>query len=130
MPAYKHLGSWIEIGGAQVKDARHKESQGMAAYVPISRRVFGNAFVRLWLKVHFMHSLIMSRCLFNACVRLPAASMVKRLNRTHMKVLRRISGCINGVDTEKGNVSNVTVRRLVGEPSVCCLLAMSRLRYA
>ena len=46
-----------------------------------------------------------------------------------MRVLRRITGCINGV-SEGANVSDVAVRRIVAEPSVDCMMTRARLLYA
>ena len=49
--------------------------------------------------------------------------------RVHMRVLRRITDCINGV-SKGDNVSNVAVRRMVAEPSVDCMMTRARLMYA
>ena len=36
----------------------------------------------------------------NLHISVPRPWLLKRLNRVHMRVLRRIAGCINGVDTD------------------------------
>jgi hypothetical protein len=127
--AYAHLGTVIESNGRQEKNAKAKEEKAMCAYAPLSKKIFGCPRVRVWLKLHFFRTLIWSRCGFNHHIATPAACSTKRLNRVHLRVLRRITDCINGV-SEGAHVSNVSVRRMLAEPSVDCMMTCARLLYA
>ena len=69
----------------------------MCAYAPISKKMFGYPRVRVWLKLHCFRTLIWSMCGFNHHIATPAACTTKRLNRVHLRVLRGITDCINGV---------------------------------
>ena len=49
-----------------------------------------------------------------------------------MRVLRRITGCISGVNTDGGDKpdqSNRAVRQMLEEPSIDCTAARARLKY-
>ena len=49
-----------------------------------------------------------------------------------MRVLRRIAGCISGVDTDgvgQPHPSNRAVRQMLVEPSIDCIAARARLKY-
>ena len=97
---YKHLGLWVSLRLKCVRDAKHKEDQAMTSYSPLAVRVFGNTRIRTWLKMALMRSLVLSRACFNLHISVLGLWLLKRLNRVHMRVLRRISRCINGVDTD------------------------------
>ena len=104
----------------------------MASYSPLAVKVFGNRRIRTWLKVALMRPLVLSRSCFNLEVSVPQPWLLKRLNRVHMRVLRRIIGCINGVDTDgvgRPHHSNRAVRQIPGEPSIDCIAARARLKY-
>ena len=49
-----------------------------------------------------------------------------------MRVLRRISRCVNGVDTDgvgRLHQTNRAARQMLGEPSIDCIAARARLKY-
>ena len=83
-----------------MRDANHKEDQAMASYSPLAVKVFGNRKIRTWLNMALMRSLMLSRSCFNLHISVPRPWLLKRLNRVHMRVLRRMARCINGVDTD------------------------------
>ena len=63
---------------------------------------------------------------------LGSSALALRLNRVDMRVLRRIAGCINGVDTDgvgQPHHSNRAVRQMLGEPSIDCIPARARPKY-
>ena len=104
----------------------------MASYSPLAVKVFGNKRIRTWLKMALMRSLVLSRSCFNLHISVPGPWLLKRLNRVHMRVLRRIARCINGVDTDgvgQPHQSNRAVRQMLGEPSIDCIDARARLKY-
>ena len=104
----------------------------MASYSPLAVKVFGNRRIRTWLKVAHMQSLVLSRSCFNLHISVPRPWLLKRLNRVHMRVVRRITGCINGVDTDgvgEPRHSNRAVRQMPGEQSIDCIAARARLEY-
>ena len=91
---YKHLRIWVSLRPKCVRDARHKEDQAMASYSPLAVKVFGNRRIRTWLNMALMRSLVLSRLCFNLHISVPRPWLLKRLNRVHMRVLRRIARCI------------------------------------
>ena len=129
---YKHLGTWVSLRLTCARDAKHKEDQAMASYSPLAVKVFGNKRIRIWLKMALMRSLVLSRACFNLHISVPGPWILKRLNRVHMRVLRRISRCINGVETDgvgRLHQTNRAVRQMLGEPSIDCIAARARLKY-
>ena len=129
---YKHLGTWVSLRLKCARDAKHKEDQAMASYSPLAVKVFGNKRIRTWLKMALMRSLVLSRSCFNLHISVPRPWLFKRLNRVHMRVWRRITRCINGVDTDgvgQPHHSNRAVRQMLGEPSIDCIAARARLKY-
>ena len=104
----------------------------MASYSPLAVKVFGKSSIRTWLRMALMRSLVLSRACFNLHISVPGPWLLKRLNRVHMRVLRRISRCINGVDTDgvgRPHQSNRAVRQMLGQPSIDCIAARARLKY-
>ena len=101
---YKHLGTWVSLRLKCMRHAKHKEDQVMASYSPLAVKVFGNRRIKTWLKMALMRALVLSRSCFNLHISAPRPWLLKRLNRVHMRVLRRIPGCINGV------LANLTIR--------------------
>ena len=129
---YKHLGTWVSLRLKCGRDAKHKEDQAMASYSPLAVEVFGNKRISIWLKMALMRSLVLSRACFNLHISVPGPFFLKRLNRVHMRVLRRISWCITGVDTDgvgRPHQTNRAVRQMLGEPSIDCIAARARLKY-
>ena len=129
---YKHLGTWVSLRPRCMRDAKHKEDQAMASYSPLAVKLFGNRRIRTWLKMALMRSLLLRRSCFNLHISVPRPWLLKRLNRVHMRVLRRIAGCINGIDTDgvgQPHQSNRAVRQMLGEPSIDCTAARARLKY-
>ena len=129
---YNHLGKWVSLRLKCARDAKHREDQAMASYSPLAVKVFGNKRIRTWLKMALMRSLVLSRPCFNLHISVPRPWLFKRLNRVHMRVLRRITRCINGVDTDgvgQPHHSNRAVRQMLGEPSIDCIVARARLKY-
>ena len=58
---YKHLGSVTAVSGLLKKDADHKESNFMNAYVPMAHRVFGSQDLEMHIKVALSESLLLTR---------------------------------------------------------------------
>ena len=100
----------------------------MAAYSPIAIRVFGAPHIRLALKLFFVTSFVLSRCNFNIHIFDPEPFLIKRLNRVHLRVVRRIANKINGVN--ECLCTNQEARRIIGVPSIDCILTRARIRYA
>ena len=115
-----------------VRDAKHKEDRALASYSPLAVKVFGNRRIKTWLKMALMRSLVLSRSCFNLHISVPRPWLLKPLNRMHMRVLRRIATCINGIDTDgvgQPHHSNRAVRQMLDEPSIDCIAARARLKY-
>ena len=91
---YKYLGTWVTSRSRCIRDAKHKEEQAMASYSPLVVKVFGNSWIRTLLRMAPMRSLVLSRSCFNLHTSVPRPWLLKRLNRVHMRALRRTAGCI------------------------------------
>ena len=63
---YTHSGSCITADGSLAGDARAKTRSALAAYMPISNKVFGSRRIGTTHKLWFNDSLVLSRLLFNA----------------------------------------------------------------
>ena len=126
---HKHLRTWVSLRLKCMRHAKHKEDLVMASYSPQAVKLFGNRRIRTWLKVALMRSLVLSRSCSNLHISVPRPWLLKRLNRVLMRVLRRIAGCINGVDTDGVGHSKRAVRQMLGEPSIDCIAARARLKY-
>ena len=122
---YKHLGGIVQSDGCLVPDARCKANSGLAAYMPIAMKVFGNAAISQDLKLLFCASLILSRLLFNAHIVVPTARYLKIIGEVYMRVLRRVA---NECRFEKC-LSDAGVRAKLKAPSIDCLMMRARLRY-
>ena len=66
----------------------------MAAYSPLAAVIFGSPAVKDWLKFLFMHSLCMSRLLFNTHVLVLEPKALAALNQVYMRMIRRIGGAM------------------------------------
>ena len=92
----------------------------MASYSPLAVKVFGNGMDQdMAVRMAPMRSLVLSRSWFKLH---PRPWLLKRLNRVHMRVLRRITGCISGIDSDGGTWSH-WARQATGHDTVdelCC----------
>ena len=90
----QHLGVYIQIDGGLFSDAIYKARQGMAVYSAVGHRVFGSLEARTWLKYQLLHSLVLSRLLFNAHLVVPMVAFARKLQFVDMRescgVLRAI----------------------------------------
>ena len=62
--SYVHLGTHACVDGSCFKNASHRCSSAMAAYAPLSSKIFGAESVPIPHKLCFMTTLVMSRLLF------------------------------------------------------------------
>jgi hypothetical protein len=124
---YKHLGTVVSADGSGVPGARSKRDAAMCAYVPIAIKIFGapRSKVGDWLKLLFMHSLVLSRATFNVHITVVSPREMAIYNGVYMRVLRRIGGSMRFGET----ISDYEVRRQMGQPSIDCLLVRHRLLY-
>ena len=99
----------------------------MAAYSPLSRRIFGALTIGIWPKLLFLESLVLSTLLFNAHVRVLDHRALAALNSVYMRSLRRIADETRF--SKHDNISDVHVRMKLGQPSIDCLLVRARLLY-
>ena len=124
--AYKHLVTYITLDGTDIKDARHKACSAMCAYAPLATKIFGSSAIYMNLKLIFLESLVLSRLLFNAHIRVPSVGFIRILNQVYMRVVRRIS---NKMRFDKTAITDRAVRALASQPSIDCLLMRKRLIY-
>ena len=61
--SYKHLGCVVSARRTNIPYAQLRASTAMSAYSPSSRRIFAAAGIGLWLKMIFLHSLVLSSLL-------------------------------------------------------------------
>ena len=123
---YKHVGSVITADLSPVEDARKNARSALAAFNPLSVKLFGSKHVPLHLKLYFACSLIFSRLFYQVEV-WPSfpASAIQILNDVYMRVLRRI---LNTCRFGKC-MSDYDVRYNLYMPSVESKLRQMRLSY-
>jgi hypothetical protein len=100
----------------------------MQTYGPLRSKVFGSPKIRLWLKLHFMRTLILSRLLFHAQVWVHNIKSTRILNGPYMRCLRKIAG--HSRFDAKCDMSDLQVRMRLIQPSIDCLLMRKRLAFA
>jgi len=123
--SYKHLGTWVAADRNDFKDAKHKSQQALQAFIPIAMKVFGNAYVKLHLKLTLGCALVLSRLLYNVCIRVPSSAFMASLNTVYMRLMRRIYGEPRfgpGTRDYEFRVPNSI-------PSLDCVIMKKRLHY-
>ena len=124
--SYKHLGTGSSLHRADMSDARAKAAKTLAAYGPISCKVFASHLIQTCHKLYFMQCLLLTRLLFNIHVLVPSPRHLKCLNAVYMTVLRRIFGEPRFAATPH---TDREVREALRQPSIECLIARLRLKY-
>eukprot|EP00973_Karenia_brevis_P033211 4582777-Karenia_brevis.AAC.1 len=76
----------VTIDGSDVADAKHKACSAMSAYAPLASRIFSSQWIYPNLKMLFKDSLVLSRLLLNAHIRVPSAKFIRILSNAHMRV--------------------------------------------
>ena len=90
---YKHLGSYIDITGSLVPDARHRAKSAMTAYALIAISIFGASTLSFKRRVQLAMSLVVSRLIYNVHVWDVFGGLQRRiLNNVYMRIWRRIAG--------------------------------------
>ena len=128
---YVHLGSGIDENCSAWPDVQIRTSSAMAAYAPISKKVFGNPRLSRGLRMRLWMSLVISRLLYNVHVwSVLSQSMYTRLNSVYMRALRRIAGrsCYDATSAHRGG-TDAAVRLELGASSLQCLLMQRRLTF-
>ena len=87
---YKHLGGLVAPSADLAPEVRARASSALAAFAPISHRVFGCPSIHRSLRLFFMDALILSRLLYNAHTWVVKPKVLKILNGPYMRALRRI----------------------------------------
>jgi hypothetical protein len=127
VPKYKHLGSIVPIDGNDMHDSKLRSASALSAYCPLASKVFGSAKVGFWLKLVFLHSLVMSRLLYQVCLWNGKPKPFRNLNAVYMRALRRIAG--ESRFSDKNNCTDLQVRAKLLQPSLDCLIARRRLLH-
>ena len=100
----------------------------MSAYCPLASKIFGSCRINVWLKLLFMHSLVLSRLLYLVCLWGNRPKPLSLLNGVYMRCLRRIAGeCRFGAS---GTLTDLQVRQKLVQPSLDCLVCRRRLLHA
>ena len=123
---YKHLGSVTDADGCSFLYARQRASSAMASFCPLASRIFGNKLLDEWLRKSFCESLILSKLLFNAHLRVFKTKELRVLNALYMRVVRRIG---DNVRFDHTACSDVKARQQVEMLSLDCILLHRRLIY-
>ena len=98
----------------------------MAAYAPLSKRIFGASDIHASLRLLFANMLVYSRLAFNARTWVATARVLRIVNAPCMRVLRRVNG---NMRFSSGAVSDREVRERIKQPSIDCVLLRRRLLY-
>ena len=126
---YVHLGSGLDDVCSPSPDVQIRTSSAMAAFAPISKKVFGNIGVARAVRLRLFHSLVLSRLLYNVQTwSALSQAAYNRLNSIYMRGLRRIAAC-SKYDAQSAHVagSDASVRTLLGVPSLQCIIMQRRL---
>jgi len=99
----------------------------MSAYCPLASRIFGSQIISVWVKLHFMNSLVLSRLLHNVHTWVVHPKALGQLNNVYMRVLRRIADRLRYDETCES--SDLEVRTMLSQASIDCLLQKQRLQY-
>ena len=128
--SYKHLGSILESTGSSGPDAAHRATSAMSAFAPLSKKVFGCPSIDRKVRMDLFMSLVVSRLIYNVHVwsDLTAASYAT-LNSTYMRGLRRIAAACR-FSSAPNQPTDSDVRRLLGAPSLQCIIVQRRLMLA
>ena len=90
---YKHLGSIISCDGSDNPDVIRRVQLALAAYHPISAKIFGGKSVSMCLKLRMANSLVFSRLFYNVHLYSAVSNFIlQKLGVVDMGVLRRIIG--------------------------------------
>ena len=65
-PKYKYLGSIFTFHGGCIADIRNRTAQAFTCLRQLMKPIFKNPEVSMWAKRHILHTVVMSRMLFNA----------------------------------------------------------------
>ncbi|CAK0870212.1 unnamed protein product, partial [Prorocentrum cordatum] len=124
---YQHLGGVISAGGSMVPEARQRASSAMSAYSPIAAKVFSSVVIGNAVKLHLLHSLVVSTLPCNVAIWTMSTAAPTQIHGPYMRALRRIAD-----DVKAGHApafSDLAVRRRPQAPSIDCLVLRKRLRY-
>ena len=125
---YKHLGTMTCSDGDTYQNALIRTQSAMVAFSPLAIKLFGSERVTLRFRLCFMKSLILSKLLFNVHITVPSPRDIAAFNMVYMRVLRRIHGDVRySQDTQ---FTDLQIRTILEQPSIDCILAKMRLRYA
>ena len=125
--SYKHLGGYITVSGNLVVEARHRASSAMSSFVPIAQKVFGCSSMSLQHKLQLGWSLIVSKLVYNFHTWSYFSGVARTtLNVVYMRLWRRIA---NSPRFNREALSDLTVRRGLGVPSIDCYIRRRRLAY-
>ena len=127
VPLYKHVGTYFNSNLGLMQEAAHRAASTMSAFVPLAGRVFGNCAIPFHIRMHFMTSLLMPRLVFNGGMWVPTVAMLRKINVTYMRVLRRITNQMRFDSSVDAN--DITVRRMAKAPSIDCILQRARLLF-
>ena len=61
---YKHLGSITAINSSEMYEIHRRCAEATGVYIPLSNKICGSPAIGVWLKLHFMDTLVMSRLMY------------------------------------------------------------------
>ncbi|CAK0895131.1 unnamed protein product [Prorocentrum cordatum] len=114
------------VSGSNIPYVKQRSSSALASYAPIATKVFGNSDLQLCLRSSLCRSVILSKLLFNAYVRVLKVRELRVLNATCMRVVRRMCHRVN-FDGTAG--SDIEARRAANMASMDCILLQQRLLH-
>ena len=66
--AYKHLGTWVQLGGQHLKEVRSRGASAVASWGPLARSFYSKRQIAFATKTQVFGALTMSRLLYNSHV--------------------------------------------------------------
>ena len=129
VPAYKHLGTWLQIGNVHGKEVQHRSSLARATWGALSRQFYNKSYVSLSAKAQVFHATAISQFQYNAHVwtGLTPAEWERWHNALRKPVCLMIRGKLRGINPL--HIDMDAACSLAGILPPRHALQVSRLRY-
>ena len=129
VPAYKHLGTWLQIGHVHGKEVQHRSSLARATWGALSRQFYNKSYVSLNAKAQIFQATAISQFQYNAHIwtGLTPAEWERWHNALRKPVCLMIRGKLRGINPL--HIDMDAACALAGILPPRHALQVSRLRY-
>ena len=129
VPAYRHLGTWLQTGNAHAKEVSHRSSQARATWGALTKPFYAKPYVSLHAKIAIFRSTAFSQLVYNCHVwtGVSAKDIDKWHNALRKPVSLMIRGLLRGVNPLHMDMDEACGLAGLLPPRFC--LQLARLRY-